>query len=131
MKLPHLVLESKKVEFAIATAFVIRINPFYKNDKGLYAHEYEHVKQFYFAWVISSLVIAIIYWPAILAGFGVHGLLYKLVRKYRQKCEVIAFRKQIEVNGYGLEYCSKALSKFYNLNISIEQAKTLLSQVRL
>jgi hypothetical protein len=127
MKLPHLRLESKKVEFAETYAFVIRTNPFFKNNKGLYMHEYEHVKQFYIAWAITSILLGYFYPVMILFGFFTHGVLYTFIKKYRLWSEVKAFRKQIAVNGDTVDYYAKTLSTSYNLNISFENAKKLLS----
>tara|TARA_R110002126_G_scaffold170799_3_gene319651 strand:+ start:921 stop:1304 length:384 start_codon:yes stop_codon:yes gene_type:complete len=127
MKLPHLRLESDRVAHAATNAFVIRTNPLYKNNVGLYMHEYEHVKQFYFAWLMGSAVVCFIYMPALPVAFGTHSLLYLTVKKYRKWCEVKAYRKQIKVNGYGTDFYAKALANDYNLGISFIEAKKLLS----
>jgi len=56
--------------------FFIKIRKDYKNDIGLLAHEYEHVKQFWWR------------------GFLIHKYLYKFWKYYRFKCELRAYIKQ-------------------------------------
>ena len=60
-----------------ARAWFIRIRPRYKDDKGLLAHEMEHVKQFW-------------------RTCGFHGLFYLLSKKYKLNTEVEAYKEQLK-----------------------------------
>ena len=60
-----------------ARAWFIRIRPRYKDDKGLLAHEMEHVKQFW-------------------CTCGFHGLFYLLSKKYKLNTEVEAYKEQLK-----------------------------------
>lgn len=60
----------------VANAFVIRIHPDKKGDKGLLAHELLHVEQF---------------WNNPLT----HGLRYRFSKAYRLDCEAKAYRIQL------------------------------------
>ena len=96
---------------------VIFIRPEYKHDQGLLAHEQVHVSQ---AW--GNL------FPPI------HAIRYALSEKYRLKCEVEAYRKQLQVNketGYrgGFDYApfyAKFIAEDYNISITPEAALGLL-----
>lgn len=133
MKLPHVLRYTDKVEGASQKLFVIRINPKYKGDEGLYAHEYEHLKQWYMVTLVSlAFLLCLVYFVSssfyslIIIPFFVHNLLYRL-RVYRKWAEVRAFKEHLKhYNGEHLDWAANALSKDYNLNITFEQAKTLL-----
>ena len=106
----------------------------YKGDTGLIEHEKTHVRQWYAAlaiWLLLcallSLVVSPVLWP--LCGLAplVHLVLYKLVRPYRQLCEIQAYRKQLATGGYSTgEFAVIALVEKYDLGLSSDQAKALL-----
>jgi len=56
---------------------IIRILKTRKWDKPLLKHELVHVKQFF-------------------RTLGIHGILYNISKKYRYKCELEAYRKQLD-----------------------------------
>ena len=113
----HLVFYTNNVKPGFAgqaNAFVIRIRPEYKEDKGLLEHEKVHVKQF---------------WRTL----GLHGLFYLLSKKYRLKAETEAYREQlcwppaIAERAKCLDHYSNFLSQKYGLNITAAEARKLLS----
>ena len=89
---------------------VIFIRPEYKNDKGLYAHELTHVKQ---AW--RSI------FPPI------YAIRYLMDKSYRLKCEVEAYKKQLEFNPERRLTYAKFIAERYDLNISMTEAANLLT----
>jgi hypothetical protein len=60
-----------------ARAWLIRIRPRYKDDKGIHNHELCHVAQFW-------------------RTCGLHGLFYLLSKKYKLNAEVEAYREQLK-----------------------------------
>ena len=113
---------------------LIKLRPKYKDDTGLIEHEKTHVRQWYAALAIWLLLCALLslavspsLWP--LCGLAplVHPVLYKLVRPYRQWCEVQAYRKQLATGGYSTgDFAVIALFEKYDLGLSSDQAKALL-----
>ena len=91
-----------------AHAMVVFIDPNYIGDKGLLEHELVHVKQFY--------------------RFPFHGLLYKFNSWYRLKCEVEAYKKQLEFNPSKLDTFAGYISERYNLKISRKEVLLLLGE---
>ena len=93
-----------KVEFADSKLCRIRINPSFKGNKGLLAHEEMHVKQWY-AFMLPLLVVAAFLWfnyrqdvglcVALLAIFA-KDLLYTAVPRIRYELEVMAYREQVK-----------------------------------
>jgi hypothetical protein len=78
--IPHILIVTDKVPEGYAgltQAFVVRIRPSHKDDRGLIEHELVHVKQFW-------------------RSLGLHGVLYLLSKRYRLRCEIEAYRKQLE-----------------------------------
>lgn len=61
---------------ACARGPVILIRPKYRDDNGIYAHEWTHVKQ------------------SFMGLFILHALMYLLHKGYRFSCEVEAYREQ-------------------------------------
>lgn len=95
---------------AITFGPLVFIKPEYKNDKGLLAHEQVHVSQ----WKRNPLM----------------PLIYKFNKTYRLNCEVEAFKEQLKYydnKEYHLDYFSNFLATNYNLNITKDAAKVLLS----
>lgn len=113
---------------------LIKILPKYKEDTGLIEHEKTHVRQWYAVlaiWLLLcallSLVVSPVLWPLCGLAPVVHPVLYKLVRPYRQWCEVQAYRKQLATGGYSTgEFAVIALVEKYDLGLSYDQAKALL-----
>ena len=133
---------------------VIRIRPRYRNDEGLYRHEYAHVKQFFVMWAVLMAVNVPLAWLA--AGWWLpfasaaavepwtvavtvvawcsagHPLLYLYSRRYRQYAEAAAYREQTRwPDGQGgqlsLDDAAARLAlPLYNLGITAEQAKAAL-----
>lgn len=86
------------------------IRPQYKDDSGLKAHEIVHQKQF---------------WRTL--GFGV-PLWYLLSKKYRLKCELEAYKVQMQdpIRPISAIKAADLLSSRYRLNITFEEALKLL-----
>lgn len=113
---------------------LIKVLTKYKGDTGLIEHEKTHVRQWYAAMAIGlllgallTLVVSSSLWPLFGLAPVVHPLLYKLVRPYRQWCEVQAYRKQIAIGGYtSNDFAVTALVEKYDLGLSADEAKALL-----
>ncbi len=89
---------------------LIQIDKKYKDDKGLLAHERVHAKQFLRLWLSAipiGLVLLFLGYDfgiiPIIAGIGLHGLLYKFSKVYRYKAEVEAF-------GYSIAYGNRSVA---------------------
>lgn len=79
-------------------------------DNGILEHELTHCRQFY-----STLFL--------------HGFFYRFSSKYRLQSEVEAYKKQLEYyqnKEFCINWMSKAIVEKYNLNVTIEEIKTLL-----
>jgi DNA-directed RNA polymerase subunit K/omega len=142
MKLPFFTKYTDKVAAGDSFLAVIRINPKYKDNAGLHAHEYQHIKQWYTAtfsafvlYIISASLLpplgVAVHAAALVSCLYVNGALYKLSSKYRLAMEVAAYAEQIkhakpEKKIIEIDYYSTAISEQYNLSISYEQAKTML-----
>ena len=90
----------------------IFIRPNYKDDAGLLAHEKLHVIQ---AWrnIIPSI----------------HALRYLFSPSYRLACEVECYKKQATYyTDDRLPLFATFISKDYNLNITVQEALTLLQK---
>lgn len=113
---------------------LIKLLPKYKNDVGLIEHEKTHVRQWYAVMALGFLIcmlLTLLVSPVFLVLCGVspflHQLLYRLVRPYRQWCEVKAYRKQIEVGRYiSADFAVVALVEKYGLNLGSQEAAELL-----
>lgn len=105
---------------------LIKINPKYKDNKGLHDHEYEHVKQYLVGLAIGLTTFPITGIFSVLIGMCLHDMAYTFIRKYRQWAEVKAFKVQMK-DGGSIDLAAKHLAEDYDLNISIEEAKRLLS----
>ena len=80
---------------------VIRILEKYRNDKGIYAHELLHVKQ-WAVWSLLSIPAAYVLYQLALFDYlalailplSLHSVLYRFVTPYRFWCEVEAYKEQ-------------------------------------
>lgn len=84
------------------------IRPEYKDDIGLLEHEKIHVGQWY-------------------RTLGLRSFLYLFSKKYRLESEVEAYRKQLEHSPNDIDRFSEFIANDYDLDISTEDAKKLLS----
>lgn len=89
---------------------IIFIDPRYKDDQGLLAHEQCHVRQ---AW-------RNVFPP-------IHALRYTFSKAYRLKCEVEAYKKQLEYNPTAAPHFANYLATRYDLDITPEKALELLN----
>ena len=106
----------------------------YKGDSGLIEHEKVHVRQWYivlgFGLLLSAmltLLLSLSLWPLLGLAPFLHQQLYKVIRPYRARCEVQAYRRQIEVGGYiSNEFAVRMLVEKYDLGLSEKEVRTLL-----
>ena len=137
MKLPHLTIYSDSLPPTLggtAQAFVVKIRPKYKDDKGIHDHEYVHVKQWYrvlFVWLLAVGLAIVSEWVPLeyagvaIAGVGLHGLLYLLIPSYRLEAEAEAYAAQTKPDRSDLDLMAYRLAlPSYGLGITQEQAKT-------
>jgi hypothetical protein len=121
--------------------FYIAIRPKYKDDKGIHAHELEHVKQW---WIVTLLTAAIIcglvwYTQAPIAYYQYAGisvamldLLYSSVDRFKLQCEVWAYKAQLRVNAeqgvkdYTKLYAGWIATKYGLSGVTAERAERLL-----
>lgn len=135
MKLPHKISYTRAVKGGDANMCFIRIEPKYKDDAGLHAHEYEHVKQWYRTlFVLTPLQVCLLlvdqYTIWFLPFFLLfHNFAYRWVRKYRQYCEVRSLKAQIATYEHNwLDGASKRLATKYDLGITFATARILLTK---
>jgi uncharacterized membrane protein len=114
----------------------VLIRPKYKDDKGIHAHEYTHVKQ-WFRWtalwaILVTLALLVLPEAAhIIVPFyglsvGIFHLMYALVKSFRLESEVEAYAAQVNA-GADLDKMAAALANpNYKFNIGFEEAKNLL-----
>ena len=88
---------------------IILIRPRCRGDAGLLEHERVHVSQFW-------------------RSLGIVPLLSLFVPSLRLKCEVEAYRKQLECNPGSSELYATFLSTKYGLSISVAEALKLLTR---
>lgn len=92
---------------ACTRSIVVLIRPSFKNDISLLKHELTHVKQFY--------------------RNPLHALFYNFSKSYRLKCEIEAYKEQLKYcHPININHFAYLISNNYNLDITIEEAKTLL-----
>jgi hypothetical protein len=106
---------------------VIRINPKYKGDKGLLAHEQVHVLQWLAVGFSVGLPLLVFtnWLVALCVAITAHDVLYHFVRKYRLHAEVMAFKKQLH-HGGSVELAAAHLANDYDLNVTKAEARRLL-----
>jgi hypothetical protein len=114
-----------------ARGFLIFIREKYKDDEGLYAHEFNHVKQ-YLAFALLGLAIFAIQFQnqidpnlnyVAMVVASLHPLLYKFVPSYRLWAEVQCYKIQ---NSYcetdRSELFAKFIAESYDLDITQAEA---------
>ena len=76
---------------------------------------------------LLTLMVSPSLWPLFGLAPLLHSPLYKIVRPYRRRCEVQAYRKQLATGGYDSnDFAVAALVEKYDLNLSAAKAKALL-----
>lgn len=90
----------------------IMIHPKHKDNTGLLIHELTHVKQLY-------------------RTFFIHGLLYKISKKYRLRAEIEAYSAQIKYDGVGkipLDAYINLICTKYNLNVDPDTVRQMFKE---
>jgi hypothetical protein len=136
MKLPHYIKITEDTEYGDSKLFRIRLNPKYKDNKGLMLHEYTHVKQWYIGFAVGLIGVLAMYlytsrldytlYALTVAPF-LKGLLYTFIAPCRLYLEVQAFAKQISIepvgtHDYYMRAFGKDLATKYNVNVTPEAA---------
>jgi hypothetical protein len=113
--------------------FYIAIRPKYKDDKGIHAHELEHVKQWWLTTLLFAIMIAAIcYRTGFDYGFVglslvAYQLLYGLVPWFKLRCEVECYKEQMKhYSDDRAPLFAKFISEKYNLNVTQQHALNLL-----
>lgn len=102
---------------------VIRINPRYKSDRGLHAHEQTHVLQWLVVGLIAAIPVFLLtnWFIALCVAIITHDALYHVIPAYRLQSELQAYRRQLKRGG-SAELAAKAISADYGLKITYEEA---------
>ena len=140
MKLPHIVKYTNKVPAGNAKLFYVRINPRFKNDAGMHAHEYEHVKQWYASVPIAALLWLVLehfapqyaYFFVALIPLGFSAM-YQFVKPFRYWTELKAFNaylKEHEYKPHLVEWAANAITNDYGLKVKLEKVKQDLMDLR-
>lgn len=104
MILPYYLKVTDKVKYADSKLCRVRINPKYKKDKGLIAHEEAHIKQWYIS-MLPLMLVALFTWfnyrEDVALGLGIlaisaKDLVYTTIPSVRYRLELMAYRKQLE-----------------------------------
>jgi hypothetical protein len=134
MKLPHTVKYKDSLSGGSTKMFMVEIQNRFKDNKGLHAHEYEHVKQWYACLAIGWLLAI----PAFLCdptvgvlvamfSIWIQGVLSTFSKTARKYFEVAAYKKQIEADEAAhVDFYITALTDGYDLDITREEAEKLL-----
>lgn len=119
---------------------LVCVRPKYRDDQGIHAHEYEHVRQWWTAGLIGAALIVVfalaIHMPQVASlaalGFLSHPLSYAHWSRYRQWCEATAYREQMlypdRHGGYlSLDAAAERLAlPMYRLGLTPDQARNIL-----
>ena len=134
MKLPHIVKYKDSLSGGSTKMFMVEIQNRFKDNKGLHAHEYEHVKQWYaclgIGWLLA--IPTFLYEPTagvLVAMFSIwiQGLLTTFSKTARKYFEVAAYKKQIAEDELDhADFYITALTDGYDLDITREEAAKLL-----
>ena len=123
---------------AVSFGPVTLIRPKYKDDKGLHEHEATHFAQWATLTAIGPVSAIVAYGaqieavqPYLLAILLVpslfHGVLYKFISRYRQACEVSAYKEQLKAYPDDRsELFGGFLASKYDLDVTHTQAIKLL-----
>jgi hypothetical protein len=113
--------------------FYIAIRPKYKDDKGIHAHELEHVKQWWITTILAAVIIgAICYrtgYSYAYMGFSVSvfQILYSVIPWFKLMCEVECYKEQMKhYSDDRAPLFAKFISEKYNLNVTQQHALNLL-----
>ena len=116
------------------------IRPKYRDDKGLHEHEAVHFRQWATLAAIGPLTAFIAFSSKVemvqpyllailLAPSLFHGVLYKLISKYRQACEVSAYKEQLEYyDDDRTELFAGYIASKYGLDVTHTQAVKFLKE---
>ena len=91
---------------AVSAGPVTLIRPKYKDDRGLHEHEDVHFTQWLVLAALGPVSASVVYFAQIeqaqpylltilLMPSLFHGMLYELSKRYRQACEVSAYKAQL------------------------------------
>ena len=114
------------------------VRPKYKDDKALLEHERVHFKQWASLALLGPIAAGVLYLAKIpeaqqyliailLVPSLFHGVLYKLVSSYRQRCEVACYKEQLKhYKEDRSELFGGFLASKYDLDIDSNTAVRLL-----
>ena len=116
----------------------VLIRPKYKDDKGIHAHEYTHVKQWYkwtalWAILVTLALLALPEYISVIAplyglSLGIFPVMYSLITSFRLESEAEAYAAQVKA-GADLDKMAKHLANpNYKLGISEVDAKVELQR---
>ena len=134
MKLPHYVQITDETPYGDSKFFRIRLNPKYKDHKGLLLHEYTHVKQWYVGLVVGLVIALVVYAVfqredytlyALCIAPSLKGLLYTFIKPCRLYMEIQAFQQQlttkpVKQREHYIKAYAKIIANNYNINVSEE-----------
>jgi hypothetical protein len=140
MRLPHYVQITDKTEYGDSKLFRIRLNPKYKDDKGLMLHEYTHVKQFYTGLALGLVLAVFVYFTSNRLDFTFYslcvapfweGMAYTFIKPCRLFLELGAFAKQISIepkeqHEYLIKTYANIIAEKYNLSVNAETVEKKL-----
>ena len=106
------------------------IRPQYKDDKGLIAHEYEHVHQWFLASLLGIPAWILLEWAGLheysnlaVMSIAIHGLFYKFIPAYRLQCEVECYKLQATYYKDDRKaQFAQFISRDYDLDITPDEA---------
>ena len=143
MKFPAITKYTKKMPdkntHGYSKFFLVYIHPDYKEDKGLQAHEEEHVNIWWLISLPSFLLFAILLLTLNLQGdkqFGLFmgmllspmfpGLLTTLSSKFRLWSEVRCYAVQALHSPQHIEHFGRFIADYYDIKITKEEAVELI-----
>ncbi len=138
--LPHLTIYTDRFMAdwvgARAIMFLVLIRPKYKDDKGIHAHEYTHVKQWYRWGGLWALLVTIALFifpdsvqvivPFYALSICLFPLMYVVIPSFRLEAEAEAYAAQVNAGADINDMAHRLASPNYKLDISDEEAAMLL-----
>lgn len=113
--------------------FYVAIRPKYREDKGIHAHELEHVKQWWLTTLLFAIMIAAICYRTeytyayVGLSLSAYQLLYTLVPWFKLHSELMCYREQMKhYSDDRAPMFAKFIATKYNLSITAEEAEQLL-----